>query len=95
MKKHARDNFQVHEIWNWYRRQIVWATNPEISNKYWAYGSYDNGVTIEKQHRQLYRADRSLQSRFANPFASGPGSYYELLQRRGYAPLRRIGSQTL
>jgi hypothetical protein len=76
-KRYAGENFQVHEIWSWYRRQIVAATDDLIPSRYWAYDRFENGVSITKAHRLLYRSDPTLQVRFSDPFATGSGSFYE------------------
>jgi hypothetical protein len=78
-KRYAKDNFQVYEIWNWYRRQVADATEIAIPHGYWAYATYDNGATISKIHRTKYRSDSKLEVLYPNPFSTGPGSYYESL----------------
>ncbi len=80
-KRYAGDNYPVYELWNWYRRQIVRTTDPSIPSDYWAYGVYDDGASIERSHRLLYRSDPGLQKQFSDPFRSGSGSYCEWLAR--------------
>lgn len=82
-KRYAGRNFQVYEIWNWYKRQVALATDPRIPDRYWAYGAYADGTPIQKEHRVLYRERGDLQAAFPNPFASGPGSYQEWLEHEG------------
>ncbi|HEY5425061.1 MAG TPA: hypothetical protein VIJ77_00780 [Candidatus Tumulicola sp.] len=84
-KRYAADNFPVYEIWNWYKRQIAGAADPAIPNGYWAYSVFDNGVAIEQDHRLRYRADKSLQNRFLDPFRVGDGSYYDWMCNNGLA----------
>jgi hypothetical protein len=79
----ANRNCAVHEVRNWYRRQVADATTPLLADRYWAYASYDNGEAIEKRHRVLYASDRSLQARFANPFNTNRNSYYAWLAGEG------------
>lgn len=74
-RRYAQDNFEVYEIWNWYRRQIDIATDPRIPDGYWAYGRYDDGEPIPKAHRELYRSRPDLKEAFPDPFSVGPGSF--------------------
>ena len=73
-RRHARDNFEVYEIWNWYKRRIDDEQAPGVPPGYWAHGVYADGRPIPKQHRRLYRERPDLQARFPDPFAAGPGS---------------------
>lgn len=82
-RKYARDNFEVYEIWNWYRRRIRAADEPAIAADYWAYHRFADGAEIRKAHRDLYRARADLQQAFPEPFAAGPGSYRAWLQDNG------------
>ncbi|WP_396595205.1 hypothetical protein [Brevundimonas sp. R86498] len=74
-RRYAGANFEVHEIWNWYKREIDAATDPRIPTGYWHYGQYGDGVPIPAADRGLYRTRQDLQAAFPDPFASGPGSY--------------------
>lgn len=78
-RRYAGHNFQVHEIWNWYRRLVEGFRDPRIPERYWAYGAFANGQPIEKLHRRLYRDDVGLRDRFPDPFAAGEGSYLSWL----------------
>jgi hypothetical protein len=88
-KRYAGSNFQVHELWNWYRRQVAATTDDVIPKGYWAYGRFANGVEITKSDRLLYRSSQELERSFRDPFATGPGSFFERLSREG-AVLTRI-----
>jgi hypothetical protein len=70
-RRYARDNYPVYEIWNWYKRQVAAATDPAIPERYWAYGSFDDGTPIEKAHRVLYRERGDLQDAFPDPYGAG------------------------
>jgi len=84
-KKYAGDNFEVYEIWNWYKRLVAQATDPAIPARYWAYGAFADGTPIDKAHRVLWRESPDLQAHFDDPFAAGPGSYLEWLIAQGRA----------
>jgi hypothetical protein len=72
-RRYARDNFEVYEIWNWYRRQIARNEAIGLPDRWWAHGRYDDGHPIPKAHRIAYRNDAELQTRFPQPFAGSDG----------------------
>lgn len=82
-RRYAGSNFEVYEIWNWYRRQVHTATDPRIPGRYWAYATYADGRPIEKRHRELFRSRPDLSERFADPFAVGSGSFQAWLIGQG------------
>ena len=82
-KKYAGSNFPVYEIWSWYKRQVVAATDDAIPGRWWAYQAYADGTPIPKTHRELYRHRTDLQAAFTDPFRSGEGSYQQWLEREG------------
>lgn len=82
-RRYAGRNFQVYEIWNWYKRQVTAATDTGIPERWWAYGVYEDGQPIAKRERVLYRERQDLQEAFPNPFASGRGSFQEWLEHEG------------
>ena len=74
-KRYAGDNFEVHELWCWYRFQVDAATDARIPEGYWHYGRFDNGVAIPDAARRLYRERRDLQKAFPNPINQSDGFY--------------------
>jgi hypothetical protein len=82
-RRYAGTNYEVHEIWNWYKRLIARFSDARIPGRYWAYASYADGQPIQKAHRELYRARGDLREAFKDPFASGPGSYQAWLIGEG------------
>jgi hypothetical protein len=82
-RRYAGRNFPVYEIWAWYRREVAKATDPAIPERWWAYGTYEDGRPIAKQERVLYRERVDLQQAFPNPFASGQGSFQAWLETEG------------
>jgi hypothetical protein len=67
-QKYAGDNFQVYEIWDWYRRQVREKALAGLPPRYWAHGSYSDGTPIPKAHRVLYRTRPDLQAAYPDPF---------------------------
>lgn len=82
-RRYAGTNYEVHEIWNWYKRLIARFTDPRIPGRYWAYANYADGRPILKAHRELYRVRGDLREAFKDPFDSGPGSYQAWLIGEG------------
>lgn len=73
--RYAQDNVEVYEIWSWYRNAVAAATDERIPNRYWHYGSFDNGVAIPKEVRVLYRQRDDLRAAFAKPRELDNGFY--------------------
>jgi hypothetical protein len=78
-KRYARDNYQVYELWNWYKREVALQTDARIPPRYWSYDTFADGTRIEKEHRVLYRLRGDLQTAFPAPFQSGPGTLEQWL----------------
>ena len=83
IEKNARDNVDVMELWNWYKRALVdFSSDPPPPPKgYWHYANFDNGVKIPKPARVLFRERVDLFEYFANPFATSGDSFFGWLQR--------------
>ena len=82
-KRYAQKNFQVYELWKWYRTQVVKATPKTVPAGYWTYGLFESGRPISKAHRVLYRDRKDLQAAFPFPYRQGPGTFEEWLQNEG------------
>lgn len=80
IEKNARDNIEVMELWNWYKRSLLDFAS-DIPKGYWYYGSFDNGVKIPKTARLLFRERADLYEYFTNPFSTAGNSFFEWLGR--------------
>jgi hypothetical protein len=80
-ERYAKGNLGVIEIWWWYKSQVDRATDPRIPAKWWHYGTFADGTEIPKRARELYRERPDLKAAYADPFASGPGTFQEWLRR--------------
>ncbi|MCA6286258.1 hypothetical protein [Phenylobacterium sp.] len=76
-KRYAGDNFEVYEIWRWYKEAVAAATDPAIPERWWAYGQFDDGAPIAKPQRVLYRERADLQAAFPDPFAGGYQAWWK------------------
>lgn len=79
-RRYARDNFEIHELWWWYRKQVQAFTDTRIPKGWWHYGQFDNGLPIKKSVRELYRSRTDLQSAFPYPRGIGEGSFLRWLE---------------
>lgn len=80
-RRYARGNPIVHELWNWYKSKVSQHRMESIPDKYWHYGKYDNGTSIPKSHRMLYRNKKEMQDRFPKPRSeTGRGSFQEFAE---------------
>jgi hypothetical protein len=68
-RRYAKDQIVVYELWRWYRGQVERATSPQIPERHWAFGNFEDGTAIERSHRLLYRERQDLQEHFRNPFS--------------------------
>lgn len=79
-RRYAGNNFEIYELWWWYRNEVARRSAPEIPKGWWYYGTFDNGVPIEKHVRELYRSRDDLRTAFADPFKTGQNSLFEWLK---------------
>lgn len=82
-ERYAQDNFEVYELWAWYRREVEKYSEADIPARYWAYGAFDDGTLIPKEARVLYRRRSDLQAAFPHPFRTGEASLHQWLKREG------------
>lgn len=66
-QRYGAGNIEVYEIWNWYRNFVAAETDPAIPEGWWHYGRFDNGTTISKPVRVLFRGRADLRAAFAHP----------------------------
>lgn len=74
-QRYAGDNFEVYELWNWYKRQVDAATDDSIPAGYWHYGTFDNDVPIPDAARRLYRERIDLRKAFPRPMSVEDGFF--------------------
>jgi hypothetical protein len=79
-RRYAKENSEIYELWEWYRNEVIKATDFRIPKGWWHYGTYDNGESIDKSARELYRHRQDLRAAFPDPFMTGQGSFFEWLK---------------
>lgn len=84
--RYAKDNFEVHEIWRWYKEQIRLSQPASLPERWWYYGAFENGEAIPREVRHLYRGRTDLQIAFADPYAYGEGTFRFWLANENVLP---------
>ena len=82
-RRYAGDNPAVHEIWRWYKAEVVEATDPLIPERDWTFDHYSDGTPIARQHRLIYRDRPDLQAAYPDPFDVADGGYRQWLIGEG------------
>jgi hypothetical protein len=77
LRHNARGQPEVLELIKWYLQRLESHRVAGLSPGYWAFSAYDDGMPIPRSHRAAFRSRPSVAGQFANPFASGLGSYQE------------------
>jgi hypothetical protein len=70
----------LQSIFELYRDRLLANGHEQVRGLKYAYGCYDNGERVGSVARRLYA---ECAERYPAPFAVGPGSYYELLAKKG------------
>ena len=82
-RRYAGANFPVYELWSWYKREVLAATDPAIPGGWWAYGRYADGRPVARAERILYRRDVGLQAAVPDPYAAGAAALRNWLAGSG------------
>jgi hypothetical protein len=78
LERYAGEDIAVFELMKWYRQRLA-AHAAAVPPGWWAYGHYDDGTAIRREHRIAYRTRPDLRQRYPDPFASGLDSLYRHL----------------
>jgi len=65
--RYAADNVEVHELVNWYRREVRANQRSPASDWPWHYGRFKDGTGVPRAARLLFRERPDLMETFANP----------------------------
>jgi LPS sulfotransferase NodH len=68
LERYSGGRIEVFELMNWYRKRLSAHAVKGLPEKWWHYGTYNDGTPITREHRRLYRDHKDLQRRFPNPF---------------------------
>lgn len=88
-RRYAGENIEVFELWAWYKQQIINSTDKNIPEKWWFYGSYDNGEKVSKIERKIYRNREDIRNAFTNPFQSD--GFYQWVNTQGKVEYPELG----
>lgn len=91
LNKYGRDSPDAARLVAWYKREAKKLGGDPLSRVHWRFGSYSNGVDIERFHRLIYRERVDLQRAFPYPFdAVADNSYYAWLMTQGKLEFPRL-----
>ncbi|HEY0421273.1 MAG TPA: hypothetical protein VGC80_17285 [Acetobacteraceae bacterium] len=68
------------ELIAWYRRALARNEVEGFSARPWHYGMFSNGTPVPREARMLVRDRPALLDGIADPLATGPGSFHEMLR---------------
>ncbi|MCF8235815.1 MAG: hypothetical protein K9G67_12420 [Bacteroidales bacterium] len=68
--KYAKTNYEVYELWAWYKRKVKELSQNNIPDGWWFYNNFQNGEKILPEMRCLFKSRQDLQKQFPNPFQS-------------------------
>ena len=69
--RYSADNVEVHELVNWYRREVRANQRPPLNDWPWHYGRFQDGTGVPRAARMLFRERPELMDNFANPLSAG------------------------
>jgi hypothetical protein len=75
LERYADGRIEVFELMKWYRGRLAAHAVSGLPSAWWAYGRYDNGTSISREHRRRYRDDADLRLRCPDPFKMGPAIF--------------------
>jgi hypothetical protein len=75
LEKYANGRSEVFELLHWYRQKLAANKAKLLPSGWWAFGNYQNGKSILREHRLIYRKRTDLQSLLPRPFDSGPNTF--------------------
>ena len=72
LERYAGGRIEVFELMKWYRGRLAAHAVSGLPRSWWAYGHYEDGTEITREHRLAYRHNVDLRERYPDPFAAGP-----------------------
>ena len=75
LERYAAGRIEVFELMKWYRGRLEAHAVAGLPKAWWAYGVFDDGTAIARDHRLAYRKRHDLREQHPDPFAAGPGIF--------------------
>ena len=79
--RYAGDNYEVLEIWSWYKRRLAANAVAGLPEDWWYYGMFSDGEKIPAAVRMYYRGRPDLMEHFDDPFDVSGDSLRDWLRR--------------
>jgi glycosyltransferase involved in cell wall biosynthesis len=70
LQRYGKQMPALYALRDWYIGECDRFDQPIFAKNKWSYDHYDNGESITKDHRQVYRTRNDLQKRFTDPFCA-------------------------
>lgn len=83
IERYFNGHTEALELINWYRNQLDENAACGLPERWWAFGHYNDGISIPDEHRLIYRTNPDLRARFPNPFLSKLPSFREAVGQAG------------
>jgi hypothetical protein len=75
LDRYSYGHTEVFELLRWYRSRLTTHEAKGLPKGWWAYGTFADGTPIKRAHRLTWRDRADIRNHFADPFATGPGSF--------------------
>jgi hypothetical protein len=75
LERYCAGRYEVFELLRWYRERLVANAARNLPNRWWAFAQYEDGESIARSDRLLYRSQAYLRDRFPRPFTSGADTF--------------------
>jgi hypothetical protein len=84
LNRYAAEQAHAQELWKGYRRDVMEAGQGDALYEGWSLGLFEDGASIPREARRLYRFRDDLQEAFPNPYAaSATPSYRHWWEQEG------------
>ena len=69
LERYASSQSIAYELWDSYGKELEAEGQGDLSYSGWSYGQFENGESIPKEARLLYRERKDLQEAFSDPYS--------------------------
>ncbi len=85
----------LYDLREWYIAESKRMGQDEFGVLPWRYGSFDNGATVTKEHRRVYRDRGDVRAAFPNPYCTSDisASYYHWFEAEREQALSAVGPE--
>jgi hypothetical protein len=70
LERYCNGQLAIFELLNWYRKQLQKHVAVGLPSGWWAFGKFDNGEPVRREHRLAYRRRADLRMRYPDPYGA-------------------------